>query len=277
MSRPTIHTAVACGRSVGLTLVVLFAVGCGVELEASFNVDVLDFGEGGWVDGAPSDPKTLFLVNDGASEIYVHALRIEGPTADSWSVESVRSVEFPYVINSSVGSELTVSFSGVPDDRDEDFDVTLTADLTATAANRSRNITSASVPITLFLSCDLDGDGDLAVVCVGGDCDEYDPARSSEQPELCNGLDDDCNGLTDADPAGEVDDDFDGHRSCEDCADDDPFTYPGAPERCNGFDDDCNGETDYDAAGEVDADADGWLSCDDCDDSDPMVGPFGCD
>jgi hypothetical protein len=61
-------------------------------------------------------------------------------------------------------------------------------------------------------------------------------------PEVCNGLDDDCNGLT---PASEVDSDQDGYRICEgDCDDANPDINPGAEELCDNVDNDCDGQVD---------------------------------
>jgi|GEM_PF-3565433 len=69
--------------------------------------------------------------------------------------------------------------------------------------------------------------------------------------ELCNGLDDDCNGSV---PFNEIDSDGDHFLACQpaaatlasglvgggDCNDNNPNIFPGAPERCNGMIDDCN-------------------------------------
>jgi hypothetical protein len=101
------------------------------------------------------------------------------------------------------------------------------------------------------------------------DCDDGAAQRNPVAPELCNGVDDDCDGdVDDADDdvLGEpwyTDGDGDGAgvasdvvRQCAqpagrvglgsgfDCADADADRFPGAPERCNGVDDDCDGIAD---------------------------------
>jgi len=58
------------------------------------------------------------------------------------------------------------------------------------------------------------------------------------QPEVCNFVDDDCNGVVD----NGFDQDGDGYTTCGgDCADNAPLVHPGAVEIFNGVDDDCNG------------------------------------
>ena len=82
------------------------------------------------------------------------------------------------------------------------------------------------------------------------DCAPGDPVRSPVGVEVCNGLDDDCNGVADfaAVPGDLEDDDGDGiaDASCggDDCDDLDPFVGAGLPEYCNGIDDDCDGMVD---------------------------------
>jgi len=109
---------------------------------------------------------------------------------------------------------------------------------------------------------DSDGDG------LGDACDDCDIRPGPPSPEICNGLDDDCDGVV---PADEADVDGDGFMLCNgDCDDFDPFIYPGAPEACgDGIDQDCNGLED-----ESDADGDGFMVCNgDCDDSNRSVNP----
>jgi len=121
---------------------------------------------------------------------------------------------------------------------------------------------------------DVDSDG--VTVCgpdgVSGtaddDCDDSNPAAFPGNAEVCDGLDNDCNNLADADLAGEVDADGDGSLSCIDCNDALPSNAPGNLEVCDGLDNDCNGLADADGLGEVDLDGDGSFSCADCDDTD---------
>ena len=61
----------------------------------------------------------------------------------------------------------------------------------------SFEIVSASVKIRATTRCDLDGDGDEARACGGGDCNEDLAAVSSLAPELCDLVDNNCNGAAD--------------------------------------------------------------------------------
>jgi hypothetical protein len=89
--------------------------------------------------------------------------------------------------------------------------------------------------------------------------------------EICNGIDDDCDTLTDEG----YDLDSDGFTVCAvptpDCNDSDNQVYPGNAELCNGVDDDCvNGIP----GNESDADSDGYMICEnDCDDTDASINP----
>ena len=126
---------------------------------------------------------------------------------------------------------------------------------------------------------DLDGYG------VSEDCDDADPAVNPGAREVCNGVDDDCDGVVDGADAAEAspwypDLDGDGYgdaeamvRSCEapegyiplsgDCDDADPAEHPWADEWCDGDDDDCDGEVDEPHSMDAslwyaDADGDGY-------------------
>ncbi|MCO6491481.1 MAG: thrombospondin type 3 repeat-containing protein [Phaeodactylibacter sp.] len=102
-------------------------------------------------------------------------------------------------------------------------------------------IRSTNTPL-LFSNPDsnIDNDGDGFSECQG-DCDDDNPSLSPGSPELCNGIDDNCNGLID----DGLDVDGDGFLACQgDCDDDNPNVYPGASELCNGVDDNCDGQAD---------------------------------
>jgi parallel beta-helix repeat protein len=137
------------------------------------------------------------------------------------------------------------------------------------------------------------GDGWVDTV---GDCDDEDPDVHPDAEEICNGVDDDCDGDTDTGasdaPEWYADADGDGFgdpteavTACEspsdavdpavgeDCDDDDDTIHPDADEICNGVDDDCDGDIDEDAvdapAWYADADGDGY--------GDPEVTSAACE
>ncbi len=88
---------------------------------------------------------------------------------------------------------------------------------------------------------------------LAGDCDDHDSHRAPTRIEVCDGIDNDCNGRADYRlPAGDTeDDDQDGFVDARcpgarntDCSDSDPDTHPGALEICDARDNDCNGMVD---------------------------------
>ena len=112
---------------------------------------------------------------------------------------------------------------------------------------------------------DADGDG---VDSCSGDCDDLVAQVYPGAPEICDGLDNDCDGVI---PENEIDADGDGQMICEgDCDDDEPAVFAGENEICDGLDNDCNPATDELA----DADGDGLSICDgDCNDEIPEAYP----
>jgi hypothetical protein len=147
------------------------------------------------------------------------------------------------------------------------------------------------------------------------DCDDADAAVNPDAAEVCNEIDDDCDGdidegvtdtfYADADGDGFGDAD-DTTEACEvpsgytadatDCDDDDAAINPDAEEVCNEVDDDCDGDIDEDAANPgtwyADDDGDGYgdpdlstTACEapsgyvdndgDCDDGNNTISPDG--
>ena len=129
---------------------------------------------------------------------------------------------------------------------------------------------------------DIDGDGVLDCGPDGNfctpddDCDPVNPDAFPGNPEVCDGVDNDCNDGVDED----FDADGDGTTTCgpdgiagngdDDCNDSDANNFPGLTETCDFADNDCDGVIDNG----WDTDGDGWTQCEgDCEDGEPDVYP----
>jgi hypothetical protein len=107
------------------------------------------------------------------------------------------------------------------------------------------------VPIDFCLDADGDGYG-VGPNCDGFDCDDEDPDAHPGAPEVCDGVDNDCDGTTDDEPT-------DAGRRCDSglpgvcsqgvtfCDNGELVCEPNTPassEFCDGQDNDCDGQTD---------------------------------
>ena len=131
---------------------------------------------------------------------------------------------------------------------------------------------SVAFPSTA-LAVDRDGDGFPDTV----DCDDRDPTVYPGAYEICDGMDNDCDGMVDEGCGSTGDADGDGYIDAllggTDCDDSAPTTYPGAYELCDGMDNDCDGLVDEgcgstgetDCSDRLDNDGDGWVDCLDSD------------
>ena len=150
---------------------------------------------------------------------------------------------------------------------------------------------------------DRDGDGYLGLEWGGDDCNDDDAGIHPGTVEICDGVDNNCDGLSDdadpnLDPASLLDwfrdNDEDGYGvdgpaqlfcqgpvgsapNTDDCDDNDADRNPGATEICNNIDDDCDGQTD-DADPDVDlTGADTfYVDADDDQDGDPTQSTTAC-
>ena len=145
---------------------------------------------------------------------------------------------------------------------------------------------------SMLIGEDVDVDGDGAPACGDnpcpsctciaggpwdsefcGDCDDTNETIFPGAPELCDDIDNNCDGQTDE----SEDRDGDGWRNCdpdtglsEDCDDDNPHINPSAVESMsNCIDDDCDGQIES-----ADEDGDGYTQCSgDCDDQQSSTNP----
>jgi hypothetical protein len=159
---------------------------------------------------------------------------------------------------------------------------------------------------------DVDDDGDDFTENEG-DCDDADPDVNPDEPELCDGLDQDCDLVPDdnvvySDYCADIDQDGFGDPNaaqndclppaghvldCTDCNDADPDINPGEAEICDGLDQNCVGGSDDGLVFSdycADDDGDGFgdpndtfnacaplpnyvLDCGDCDDAEVDINP----
>ncbi len=163
--------------------------------------------------------------------------------------------------NCKAGPPVTETCNGVDDDCDGDIDEDGTPDCVSVWKDEDRDVYGAGEP---RCGCGLKAPWDAKV---GGDCDDTTDQISPVVTEVCNGIDDNCDGRTDPPDLPncvvayvDMDGDLYGDPatircSCgsdtlplvpdgTDCDDANDQVHPGMIEVCNELDDDCDGLTD---------------------------------
>jgi len=121
----------------------------------------------------------------------------------------------------------------------------------------------------------INGDADNDSFNADVDCNDLDPEINPDAEEICDGLDNNCNGLRDEGYDGDGDNYADCGSINRDCDDTNPDVHPFAIELCDGLDNNCDGFKDEG----FDADNDSYSACtsdplqQDCNDLDPNVHP----
>lgn len=283
-----------------------FAPGSVVTDEFAANIDFAPtmLEAAGIPDTFNMDGLSLHQLAEG--QVHRSVFFLENYTVNGINWEAVRSMDYAYIY--SYCNSLTEEFFDLTADSDENHNLIMNPDyagiiqqfrLKRDSIRLATNDTifpilqNCSLQSEFYEDADSDGYGNPQVfirsaaattgyVANNKDCNDNPVAGGAlihpGAPELENGLDDDCDGLTDEPSVFYIDIDLDGFGTLQsnivaievppgfsadstDC-NDDPLlggatVYPGAPELLNEIDDNCNGLTDESFVYQ-DADHDGY-------------------
>ena len=280
MDGQTAVTSVACATAVENGLILINSAGNGGPDPSTL--------------GAPADADGLIAI--GAVDFFGHIADFSsrGPTADgrikpdvsapgvqTWVVDPMTPDQYRQGNGTSYAAPHVAGLAALllqafgPMTPDEMWTLLTSTASQADAPDNAMGwgIVDGVAAVGLFCTCqDQDEDGFYDASCGGDDCDDFRAAIFPGADEVCDGFDDDCDGVL---LEGEGDPDGDGFLECDedpathDCDDGDADSHPGASEvPYDGVDQDCDGED------VVDVDGDGVDGPDeDCDDEDPAVFP----
>ncbi|MEC8379591.1 MAG: MopE-related protein [Myxococcota bacterium] len=234
----------------------LLFIGCSETKRTDVGLEIsateLDFGE---IPIGESLEQAVMLTNTGDEDIAVLSASIIEGDGNIWTVERGE----PYEMSKDESVIVTMGYTPVELQREE-----------AVVQIRTTLEEKAIIYVDMtgkgaLSTIDADGDG---VTEAEGDCNDSNASIYPGAPEICDGLDNDCDEVV---PNDEADSDFDGSRLCDgDCDDLNPQVRPGATEICDYLDNDCDGII----PDELDEDEDGFSMCDnDCDDQEPASWP----
>ncbi len=269
------------------------------------------------------DPQYCKEYYQGTSTLSIEIIEYVIPQFDDLSLCTTSTADFPTTSTNGLSGSWAEFQNFVVDDV---LNVTasvmeFTPDLNC---SESVFVTAILYDETLDYYRDLDGDGfgdlmsetpdcDLLddFVLIGGDCDDTDAAINPDAAEICDDLDNNCNGEINENllTTYYVDSDMDGFGDFDntieacgptdttstvagDCDDTDAAINPDAVEICDDFDNNCDGEidenllttyyvdSDMDGFGDIDNTVDACAPSDttssisgDCDDTNAMINP----
>lgn len=178
-------------------------------LYSVFPNDKLELGPIAW-DDTVSPWRSIGIVNETYFSIQLDNVTLEGDGADFIELAGVPVDGTPVPVRSSVAIRARVrppATTGTSQWTTTDYDVLLKFDLSGTG--QTDDATGEPDPtalvtfteerrLTFRLLCDLDGDGYDAEACSGGtDCDDELERVSPDAEEVCDEIDNDCDGRVD--------------------------------------------------------------------------------